>query len=269
MPFTFLMEYSFHFKRTESSRNFIPFSAFRATLTRSSNRLSCIAAAEVALSVSMRNFRGTGGNQRGDNPAKVTDVAAPRGRAVRRHSIRLLLEVRLAARSRNQLSTTPLETRPILATQFQLIYDRMRSEARVGAMLERVFAFFLLPAILKVRATASRPAAKPSPTAILPTCPSLCLAVACLAVGAAPLRAEPKWTLDPASSSLTYQSIKKNTIVETNSIRNITGEISPEGAARSVRPQLGRYRRRPPECTDALPVLRDVQVPRRRREREA
>jgi OOP family OmpA-OmpF porin len=42
------------------------------------------------------------------------------------------------------------------------------------------------------------------------------------------------WTLDPAQSTLTYQSVKKNTVVETNTIRNITGEISPEGDAKIV-----------------------------------
>jgi len=31
--------------------------------------------------------------------------------------------------------------------------------------------------------------------------------------------AKPNWTLDPANSTLTYQSVKKNTIVETNKIR--------------------------------------------------
>jgi OOP family OmpA-OmpF porin len=40
------------------------------------------------------------------------------------------------------------------------------------------------------------------------------------------------WVLDPAQSTLTYQSVKKNTVVETNTIRNITGEISPDGDAR-------------------------------------
>ena len=44
-------------------------------------------------------------------------------------------------------------------------------------------------------------------------------------------RAAPDWTLDPAQSTLTYQSVKKNTIVETNTIRNITGGITPEGKA--------------------------------------
>lgn len=44
--------------------------------------------------------------------------------------------------------------------------------------------------------------------------------------------AEPNWALDPVSSTLTYQSVKKNTIVETNKIRNIGGTLSPEGDAR-------------------------------------
>jgi OOP family OmpA-OmpF porin len=45
-------------------------------------------------------------------------------------------------------------------------------------------------------------------------------------------RAETAWTLDPASSTLTYQSIKNNAVVETNTIRNISGEIAPSGAAK-------------------------------------
>ncbi|WP_181165552.1 OmpA family protein [Mesorhizobium sp. B2-4-12] len=40
------------------------------------------------------------------------------------------------------------------------------------------------------------------------------------------------WTLDPAASVLTYQSVKKNTIVETNKIRNITGTLSSAGDAK-------------------------------------
>ena len=39
------------------------------------------------------------------------------------------------------------------------------------------------------------------------------------------------WVLDPAQSTLTYQSVKKNTIVETNTIRNISGLIEPDGTA--------------------------------------
>jgi len=39
------------------------------------------------------------------------------------------------------------------------------------------------------------------------------------------------WTLDPASSILTYQSVKKNTIVETNQIRNLEGTLSAQGDA--------------------------------------
>lgn len=53
-----------------------------------------------------------------------------------------------------------------------------------------------------------------------------------LAFTAVPGIAEPAWILDPSSSSLTYQSVKKNTIVETNSIRNITGRIEPDGNAK-------------------------------------
>ncbi|MDX8463354.1 OmpA family protein [Mesorhizobium humile] len=44
--------------------------------------------------------------------------------------------------------------------------------------------------------------------------------------------AAPNWTLDPSASVLTYQSVKKNTIVETNKIRNITGTLSSAGDAR-------------------------------------
>jgi OmpA-OmpF porin, OOP family len=43
--------------------------------------------------------------------------------------------------------------------------------------------------------------------------------------------ADPAWILDPANSTLTYQSVKKNTIVETNTIRNIFGRIDPGGSA--------------------------------------
>jgi OOP family OmpA-OmpF porin len=39
------------------------------------------------------------------------------------------------------------------------------------------------------------------------------------------------WTLDPASSSLKYQSVKKITVIETNKIRNLSGTIQPDGAA--------------------------------------
>ncbi|RUT83078.1 flagellar motor protein MotB, partial [Mesorhizobium sp. USDA-HM6] len=44
--------------------------------------------------------------------------------------------------------------------------------------------------------------------------------------------AAPNWTLDPSASVLTYQSVKKNTIVETNKIRNITGTLSAAGDAK-------------------------------------
>lgn len=42
------------------------------------------------------------------------------------------------------------------------------------------------------------------------------------------------WTLDPGASKLTYQSVKKNTIVETNSIRNISGTLTADGKAKVV-----------------------------------
>src|SRR5882757_2405634 len=44
--------------------------------------------------------------------------------------------------------------------------------------------------------------------------------------------AQPNWTLDPANSTLTYQSVKKNTIVETNKIRNLSGTLTADGAAK-------------------------------------
>jgi len=44
--------------------------------------------------------------------------------------------------------------------------------------------------------------------------------------------AKPNWTLDPANSTLTYQSVKKNTIVETNKIRNLSGTLTADGAAK-------------------------------------
>ncbi len=40
------------------------------------------------------------------------------------------------------------------------------------------------------------------------------------------------WWLDPTVSALTYQSVKKGTVVETNKIRNISGTISPDGEAK-------------------------------------
>lgn len=39
------------------------------------------------------------------------------------------------------------------------------------------------------------------------------------------------WTLDAAGSTLTYQSVKKNTVVETNRLRNLSGAVSPDGTA--------------------------------------
>jgi OmpA-OmpF porin, OOP family len=47
-----------------------------------------------------------------------------------------------------------------------------------------------------------------------------------------PAQATPAWLLDPAASTLTYQSVKKNTVVETNTIRNISGRIEPDGSAK-------------------------------------
>lgn len=51
-------------------------------------------------------------------------------------------------------------------------------------------------------------------------------------LAAPPATAQPNWTLDPANSTLTYQSVKKNTIVETNKIRNISGTLGADGAAK-------------------------------------
>jgi len=56
--------------------------------------------------------------------------------------------------------------------------------------------------------------------------------LAMLVVAPALALAQPGWTLDPTASVLTYQSIKKNTIVETNKIRNISGTLSADGDAR-------------------------------------
>ncbi|UVK44039.1 OmpA family protein [Mesorhizobium sp. AR07] len=44
--------------------------------------------------------------------------------------------------------------------------------------------------------------------------------------------AQTNWTLDPTASVLTYQSVKKNTIVETNKIRNISGSLTSAGDAK-------------------------------------
>ena len=44
--------------------------------------------------------------------------------------------------------------------------------------------------------------------------------------------ADVNWTLDPTASVLTYQSVKKNTIVETNKIRNISGTLTSAGDAK-------------------------------------
>jgi hypothetical protein len=73
--------------------------------------------------------------------------------------------------------------------------------------------------------------------AILKRFPRVILKTFALAVGlslAAPqaFAADPAWLLDPSASVLTYQSVKKNTIVETNTIRNISGRIEPDGTAK-------------------------------------
>ncbi|MER8373613.1 OmpA family protein [Mesorhizobium sp. M1406] len=53
-----------------------------------------------------------------------------------------------------------------------------------------------------------------------------------LLLGSQAASAAPNWTLDPTASVITYQSVKKNTIVETNKIRNITGTLSSAGDAK-------------------------------------
>ena len=55
-----------------------------------------------------------------------------------------------------------------------------------------------------------------------------------LMVGPQTASAESNWTLDPSASVLTYQSVKKNTIVETNKIRNISGTLSSTGDAKII-----------------------------------
>jgi OOP family OmpA-OmpF porin len=42
------------------------------------------------------------------------------------------------------------------------------------------------------------------------------------------------WILNATASKLTYQSVKKNTVVETNSIRNISGTLTADGQAKVV-----------------------------------
>ncbi len=54
-----------------------------------------------------------------------------------------------------------------------------------------------------------------------------------LTAGASVAHAQ-NWTLDAAASKLTYQSVKKNTVVETNSIRNISGTLTADGQAKVV-----------------------------------
>lgn len=57
------------------------------------------------------------------------------------------------------------------------------------------------------------------------------LGLALVVSGACGAYAGPAWQLDPTQSTLTYQSVKKNTIVETNTIRNLSGGIMPDGSA--------------------------------------
>ena len=68
-----------------------------------------------------------------------------------------------------------------------------------------------------------------------PTARALGLIVALSALllfGPQVANAASNWTLDPSASVLTYQSVKKNTIVETNKIRNIAGTLSSAGDAK-------------------------------------
>jgi OOP family OmpA-OmpF porin len=53
-----------------------------------------------------------------------------------------------------------------------------------------------------------------------------------LLFGRGSANAQANWTLDPTASVLTYQSVKKNTIVETNKIRNIAGSLTSAGDAK-------------------------------------
>lgn len=62
--------------------------------------------------------------------------------------------------------------------------------------------------------------------------PLLALLGAVLLLAPATAHAATGWTLDPTVSTLTYQSVKKGTIVETNKIRNISGTLAPDGEAR-------------------------------------
>jgi outer membrane protein OmpA-like peptidoglycan-associated protein/polyisoprenoid-binding protein YceI len=62
----------------------------------------------------------------------------------------------------------------------------------------------------------------------------ICLTLISLALGLAAAYSAPSWTLDPSASTLSYQSVKKNTIVETNKLRNLAGSISSDGVAQVV-----------------------------------
>jgi OmpA-OmpF porin, OOP family len=70
------------------------------------------------------------------------------------------------------------------------------------------------------------------PSAILKMLAPAALAAVLSLVSSQAFAADPAWLLDPSASILTYQSVKKNTIVETNTIRNISGRIEPDGSAK-------------------------------------
>jgi OmpA-OmpF porin, OOP family len=61
--------------------------------------------------------------------------------------------------------------------------------------------------------------------------PILFFALVWCGLGAGVVEAAPSWTLDSANSTLTYQSVKKNTVIETNKLRNLTGTITADGQA--------------------------------------
>jgi OOP family OmpA-OmpF porin len=70
------------------------------------------------------------------------------------------------------------------------------------------------------------------PSAILKMLAPAALAAVLSLASPQAFAADPAWLLDPSASILTYQSVKKNTIVETNTIRNISGRIEPDGSAK-------------------------------------
>ncbi len=78
---------------------------------------------------------------------------------------------------------------------------------------------------------ASRNHSNPSSRAVL--C-ALRIAAAVAFVASAGAAHAQDWILNAAASKLTYQSVKKNTVVETNSIRNISGTLTKDGQAKVV-----------------------------------